>query len=123
MATTLACGLATAASAEVQVEGSLDSLRVTASGEALADVLSTFGERLPVRIRTAMPLKDEIHGAFSGSLSQVAARLLSGYDYVIKIDREQVEIIVLGPGGKVPVAPKIPVAGNGPGKGIMSRWR
>ena len=119
----LACGLATSASAEVQVQGNLDGLRLLASGDALSDVLSALSAELPVRFRTAVPLSGEIKGAFSGPLTQVIARLLSGHNYVIKMDRGQAEIIVLGPGGEIPVAAKLPVAGNGPGNGVMKRWR
>src|ERR1700676_95208 len=114
----LACGTATDASAEVHVEGNLSALRVSATGDALSDVLSAFGARLPVRYRTAIPLNVEINGAYSGSLSQVIFRLLDGYNYVIKNDRELTEIIVLGKNGEIAVPPKAPVA-----KGALSRWR
>ena len=114
----LACGAATDASAEVHVEGNLSALRVSASGDALSDVLSAFGTRLPVRYRTAIPLNVEINGAYSGSLSQVISRLLDGYNYVIENDHELTEIIVLGKNGEVAIPPKAPAA-----KGALSRWR
>jgi hypothetical protein len=115
----LACGcVATRASAEVRVEGNLSALRVTASGDALADVLSAFGTQFPLKYRTAVPLNAEMNGAYSGSFSQVVARLLDGYNYVIKKDQELTEIIIFGKRGEVMVAPKAPVA-----KGALSRWR
>jgi hypothetical protein len=52
----LACCIATAASAEVRVEGNLSALRVSASGDALSNVLSAFGTLFPVKTRTAVPL-------------------------------------------------------------------
>jgi hypothetical protein len=116
--TALACGAATDAFAEVRVEGDLSALRVSTSGDALSDVLSAFGTRLPVKYRTAVPLNVEINGAYSGSLSHVISRLLDGYNYVIKNDRELTEIIVLGKNGEIAVPPKAPVA-----KGALSRWR
>lgn len=115
----LACSLATAASAEVHVEGDLSALRVTTSGDALSDVLSAVGVRLPVKYRTSVPLNAEIKGAYSGSLSQVVSRLLDGYNYVIKQDRELTEIIVLGKRGEAAVVPEVvPVP-----KSALSRWR
>ncbi len=114
----LACGLATTASAEVHVEGNAGALRVTTSGDPLSDVLSAFGAVLPVKYRTAVPLEDKVSGAYSGSLSQVVARLLDGYNYVIKRDREQAEIIVFGRKGEAAVAPAVPAA-----QGAPSRWR
>ena len=114
----LACGTATDASAEVRVEGNLSALRVSTSGDALSDVLSAFGTRLPVKYRTAVPLNAEVNGAYSGSLSQVISRLLDGYNYVIKNDHELTEIIILGKNGEIAIPPKAPVA-----KGALSRWR
>lgn len=119
----LAYGLTTNASAEVRVEGSLEGLRLSASGDALADVLSALSAELPVRFRTAAPLSGEVNGVLSGPLSQVVARLLSGHNYVIKMERGQAEIIVFGPGGEIPVAAKLPVAGSGTNTGVMKRWR
>jgi hypothetical protein len=117
----LACSLASRASAEVHVEGDLNSLRVTASREALSDVLSAFAAQLHVRLRTAVPLTGEINGAYSGSFSQVVARLLSGYNYVIKTDRAAAEFIIFGQGSEVATPPKAPPARVD--KGVMSRWR
>jgi hypothetical protein len=114
----LACGLATGAPAEVRVEGNSNALRVTASGDALSDVLSAFGARLPVKFRTSVPLDAEINGAYSGSLSQVVSRLLDGYNYVIKQDSALTEILVFGKRGEAAVSPKPVSAG-----GVLSRWR
>ena len=57
----LACGTATDASGEVHVEGNLNALRVSTSGDTLSDVLSAFGTRLPVKYRTAVPLNAEVN--------------------------------------------------------------
>jgi len=48
----------------------------------------------------------------------VVSRLLDGYNYVIKNDHGQTEIIGLGTGGEVAIPPKAPLA-----KGALSRWR
>jgi len=117
----LACSLASRACAEVHVEGDLDNLRVTASREPLSDVLSAFATQLPVRLRTAVPLNAEINGAYSGSFSQVIARLLNGYNYVIKTYRASSEIIIFGQASEVATPPKAPPARLD--KGVMSRWR
>jgi hypothetical protein len=117
MVIALACGLASAAFAEVHVEGNPAALRFTASGDALSDVLTAFAAQWPVTYRTSVPLNAEIEGAYSGSLSQVVARLLDGYNYVIKQESGLTEIIVFGKQGEAAVAPVRPV------KGILSRWR
>jgi hypothetical protein len=117
-AAALTCGLATSAIAEVRVEGSASALRVTSGGDSLRDVLSAFGARLPVTFRAAVPLDGEVSGTYSGSLSQVVARLLDGYNYVIKRDRAQTEIVVVGRRGEAAIAAPEPAA-----KGVRSRWR
>jgi hypothetical protein len=116
--TAFACGLASAAFAEVHVEGNPAALRFTASGDALSDVLAAFAAQWPVTYRTSVPLNAEIEGAYSGSLSQVVARLLDGYNYVIKQEPGLTEIIVFGKQGEAAV-----VAPVRPAKGVLSRWR
>jgi hypothetical protein len=116
--TALACCLGTSVSAEVRVAGDLDALRVSASGNTLSEVLSTFGTLFPVKYRTSLPLTGEINGAYSGSFSQVVSRLLDGYNYVIKKDQGLTEIIVLGKRGEPMVSPKAPAP-----KGVLSRWQ
>jgi len=96
----------------------LNALRITASGDALSDVLTTLGARWPVRYRSSVPLNVEIAGAYSGSLSQVVARLLDGYNYVIRRDGGLTEIIVFGARGEAVVAPRV-----NPVRGVLSRWR
>jgi hypothetical protein len=118
--TALACGLTTAVSAEVHVEGNLSALRLTAGGDALSDVLSAFGRLSPVTTRTSVPLNDEISGAYSGSLSRVVSRLLEGYNYVIKQDSGLTEIIVFGRRGEAAVAPRAPAPAA---RSALSRWR
>jgi hypothetical protein len=46
------------------------------------------------------------------------ARLLDGYNYVIKRDRQQIEIIVFGRKGDIAEQPK-----PAPASGVLSRWR
>src|ERR1700742_2769131 len=116
--TALTCWLGTAASAEVRVAGDLNALRVSASGDTLSDVLAAFGTLFPVKYRTSLPLTAEINGAYSGSFSQVVSRLLDGYNYVIRKDQGQTEILVFSKKGEALLPPKVPVT-----QGELSRWR
>jgi len=74
-----------------------------------------------VKYRTAIPLDTAAHGTYSGTFGQVISRLLDGYSYVIKKDRETTEIVVFGKRGEVTIPPPAPKAL--PDKGILSRWR
>jgi hypothetical protein len=115
--TSLACGMATNALAELRVEGDLNAVRVSTSGDKLSDILSGLSARLPVTYRTSVPLSREVKGTFSGSFSQVIARLLDGYNYIIKNDQPLTAIIVLNEKGEVAVISKA-VSEKSP----ASRW-
>jgi hypothetical protein len=74
-----------------------------------------------VRYRTAIPLDAAASATYSGSFGQVIARLLNGYNYVIKTDQETTEIVVSGRRGEVAIPPPAPKAPSE--KGIVSQWR
>lgn len=117
----LACGVIAPANADIRVDGDLKALQLRASGDSLADVLARFDTLFAVTVRSAVPLTVGINGSYSGSLSQVVARLLDGYNYVIKTDRELTEILVFGRAGQVAVVPKAKPAA--PAKTVTARWR
>jgi hypothetical protein len=111
----------TIAGAEVQVEGSPAAIRVTTSQDAISDVLSAFAATFNLQYRTAIPLDAAANASYSGSFAQVISRLLDGYNYVIKRDRETTEIVVFGKRGEVAIPPPSPKAPTN--KSILSRWR
>ena len=118
LAMALACGLATIAYADVQVEGTPAAVRVTTSQDTIADVLSAFASPFNVKYRSAVPLDAAANASYSGSFAQVISRLLDGYNYVVKKDQETTEIVVFGKRGEASIPPKA-----SPAKGILSRWR
>ncbi|WP_128951065.1 hypothetical protein [Bradyrhizobium guangzhouense] len=121
VAIALAAGLTMPAKADIRVGGDLRTLQLRASGERLADVLGRLDALFAVKYRSAVLLNAEVSGSYSGTLSQVVARLLDGYNYVIKIDRDVTEILVFGRGGEVAVVPKArPAAAT---KTVTARWR
>ena len=123
LVTALACGLATVARAEVQVEGNPAEVRVTTSKDTISDVLSAFGATFNVQYRTAIPLDAPALATYSGSFGQVISRLLDGYNYVIRTSPEATEVVVYGRSGEISMPPKaLPVKGV-PAKGVLSRWR
>jgi hypothetical protein len=123
LVTTLACGLATMACAEVQIEGNPAEVRVTTSKDTISDVLSAFGATFNVQYRTAIPLDASALATYSGSLGQVISRLLDGYNYVIKTNRDATEVVVYGRSGEVSVPPKAISVKAQPVKDVLSRWR
>jgi hypothetical protein len=120
LAVALACSVATPASAEVNVEGTADAVRVTTARDPISDVLSALAP-FNVRYRTAIPLDKAAQASYSGSVGEVLSRLLDGYNYVIKRNQQTTEVLVLGGGGQVAVPPPAPKAA--PAKSILSQWR
>jgi hypothetical protein len=121
LTTAITCGLATAAYAEVHVEGGPEAVRVTTSRDAIVDVLAAVATTFNARYRTAIPLDAQANAAYSGSFAQVISRLLDGYNYVVKREQGTIEIVVFGTRGEVAIPPPAPKAP--PVKGIVSQWR
>jgi hypothetical protein len=118
LATTIACGVATLARAEVHVEGSPAAVRVTIAHAAVADVLSALAASFRVTYRTSVPLDAPTDATYVGSLGQVMSRLLAGYNYVVKTEGGATEIVILGRRGEVAIPPPAPKPAT-----FMSRWR
>ena len=100
----LACTLATIARAEVHVEGDPTAVRVTTSQDAISDVLSALAAALKVKYRSSIRLDARANETYSGSLREVVARLLDGYNYVIKKNQDTIEIVVIGQRGEKAIA-------------------
>jgi hypothetical protein len=88
------------ARAETDITGSPDALRVEAHDTALQAVLTALG----VRIRTSADLNRPVDGTFKGSLREVIARLLDGYDFFIHKSGDDIEVVVVGSSGAAAVA-------------------
>ena len=114
------CGPAGLARAEVLVEGTPAAVRVTADQAAISDVLAAVATSFNATYRSAIPLDAPAGPAYAGSLPQVIARLLDGYNYMIKRNRQGTEIVVFGRRGEMAIPPP---GRSAPPAGILSRWR
>lgn len=94
------------ARAEIRVEGSASNVHVDARDAPVADVLATLGQRFGLRIRGAVG-DGRISAHLDGSLRRVIARLLDGYNYVIRTDDDGLEVMVLNPASRYAVPPPI----------------
>jgi hypothetical protein len=99
----LACALATVARAEVHVEGDSAAVRVTTSQETVSNVLSALAAALHFKYRTAVRLDASANAVYSGSLREVVAHLLAGYNYLIRGNRGTIEIVVISRRGDVAI--------------------
>lgn len=119
--TALMVGWVVPGQAEVQVEGGPVRVHVTSSHDTISDVLSAVAHTFNAQYRTAIPLDTLANTTYSGSFGQVISRVLDGYNYVIRRERERTEIIVLGKGGNVAEPPPAPTAAIV--KSVVSQWR
>jgi hypothetical protein len=111
----------TCARADVRVQGNVASVRIDANQSRVSDVLAALGSTFNVRYRTAIHLNEAISGTFTGSLRGVIARLLEGFNYVVKTERDATEIVVLGKRGDraiINAAPQAPAS-----KSLAAQWR
>jgi hypothetical protein len=111
----------TCAHAEVRVQGDIAAVRVDANQAQISEVISALGPAFNLRYRTSIPLNKTISGTYMGSLGSVLARLLDGFNYVIKTEQDKIEVLIIGMRGDraVPTAqPPAPAS-----KSLASQWR
>jgi hypothetical protein len=126
LAAALVGGFGPAARAEVHIEGSPTAVRVTASHDAIADVLAGLAAAFKIKYRVAAGIDAMADGTYSGSIRQVLSHLLDGYNYVIKSEQETFEIVVFDKHGTSAIAPqqqqrKPPFPARA--RGLVSQWR
>jgi hypothetical protein len=109
--------------AKVRIEGTAAAVRVSTSQDTIADVLSALGAAFKVRYRSAVPLGATAGPTYSGSIRQVIARLLDTYNYVLKVDQETTEVIVLGSRSLVAIPSQSPALKAAVPPDVISRWR
>ena len=80
--------------AEVRVQGPLEDVRLEASNATTAEILAALSERFELRVQGATA-NHRITGTYEGPLRHVLARILVGYDYVIKPNGANIDLIVL----------------------------
>ena len=97
--------LATQVDAEVLVDGGGDEMQVRVENDTVGHVLEALGQNVSLHYRSAAPLNRVIGGRFSGSLAQVLSRVLAGYDFVVRYNRQGVELFIVGESGAVPIPP------------------
>ena len=119
----LICGAPAIAGAEVRIAGNAAAMRVSTGQDTIADVLSALGAAFGVRYRTAIPLRATAGSTYSGSVRQVIVRLLDGYNYLLKVDRESIDVVVLGVSSQAAIPPPAPAPKAPVSPDVVSRWR
>jgi hypothetical protein len=108
--------------AEVRVHGDVNALQIDASQSTISEVLSALGRDYNFQYRTQNALNVGINGTYSGPLKEVLARVLHGYNYVIKQDEATLEVVVIGRKGDRAVVP-VEFTNALPAKSLAAQWR
>jgi hypothetical protein len=93
------------ADAEVVVDGGRDEMQVRVENDTVAHVLEALGQNGDLHYGSAAPLDKVIGGNYSGSLGHVLSRILAGFDFVVRYNREGVEVFVYEASGEAPSMP------------------
>jgi hypothetical protein len=99
------------AHAQVRVDGGPEAVHLEASDVMLRDVLAALQAKFNLRFRTDDALEMRKTGVFNGTLPRVAARILDGYDFAMKITPQGIDVLVLRQnqlGGKA-VSAELPI--------------
>jgi hypothetical protein len=86
---------ATSAHAQLRVEGEPDAVHIEARDVSLREVLEALHEKFHLRYRPDDALDNRLTGTFNGPLRRVAARILDGYDFAIKVTPQGIDVLVL----------------------------
>jgi hypothetical protein len=106
MVSLVVAAYAASARAEIRVEGSAANVHVNARDATAADVLAALTERFGLRVRGTVGDR-RIDSDFDGPLRRVIARVLDGYNYVIRTRGDGLEVMVLDTASPNAVPPPI----------------
>ncbi|SDP05925.1 hypothetical protein [Afipia sp. GAS231] len=84
-----------AAPAQVVVDGRPEMVHVEARDVPLSEVLAALQDKFNLHYRSDDALQMRKTGVFDGPLQRVAARILDGYDFAMKITPQGIDVLVL----------------------------
>jgi hypothetical protein len=79
----------------LRIEGDPGAVRLEARQSTVADVLLGLGTAYNIRYHSPIVLDEVLNSTYSGSLRHVISRVLSDYNYVIKYDNSQVDVVTI----------------------------
>jgi hypothetical protein len=100
----LLTGQSDLALAEVSVQGPAEDVRLEAQDASVNEILEALRKRFVLRF-SGMSAIRHVTVKYSGPLRRILARVLEGYDYVIKPNGAKIDVIVLSTGAPRQAAP------------------
>jgi hypothetical protein len=80
---------------QVQVGGKPEAVHIEAKDVTLREMLDALQANFNLHYRSDDVLDTRMTGTFNGPLRQVAARILDGYDFAMKISPQDINVLVL----------------------------
>ena len=84
------------ARAVVEVQGDAASIQVMARQARLSEVLVSLSNAFGIRYESMVNVESAVDGTYRGSLGDVLARILNGYNYVISTRDGHTEVMIIG---------------------------
>jgi hypothetical protein len=94
----------TPALAEMRVRGTPEAVRIEARDSSVAEILSALSHTFNMHYQSSANLDKRLSGTYAGPLSRVLARVLDGYNFIVKTDNGNIAVTVLGPPGAAAAA-------------------
>ena len=88
----------------LQLQGSPAALRLDLHRTTIINVLSALRAAFHFHYQASVALDEPLNGTYAGSLEDVIARVLNGYNYVIEQDNAKFDLIIFGKAGGRAVA-------------------
>jgi hypothetical protein len=88
----------------LQLQGDATALQLDLHQTAITDALSALRTAFHIKYHSLTALNEPLSGTYAGSLEHVIARVLNGYNYVIKRDSAKLDVIIFGKVGERAVA-------------------
>ena len=82
--------------ADAKISGNPEAVSVDAQNSTIEEILTALGREFNVHVTSTANLTKQMTGTYEGSLRHVLARILNGYNTVVKSNAGQLEVTVFG---------------------------
>jgi hypothetical protein len=82
--------------ADMQVRGSPEAVRIEARDTPVEEILAALGRAFGMHYQLLANLDKRVSGTYVGPLPRVLARILDGYNFILKTDNGSIAVTVVG---------------------------
>ena len=79
-----------------QVNVSSETVSINAQNSSIKEVLFALRQKFDLQFQSSVNLDKKLTGTYQGSLLRVVSRLLQGYNFIIKSNKDRLEVTVFG---------------------------